>query len=124
MSKKTKAIIRLIVKIILYIVGMIILIATKLDPDMSIFDKIIPMIIGYLLTGLFCGISGWREGEESHKQHEKEHGVTYIINKSGIHRDDGEGYKIIMFIIFAAFGPIATPISCIVDIVNIKNGDL
>ena len=127
MSKKTKFIIRFVLKIILYIVGIIIFFSAKNSATASAqdqFDRILTMVFGYALTGIFCGIAGWKTGEEGHELHEKHHGVMYHITDSGIYRDEGGGYKLLMFIIFMAFGPIGTPISCIIDIIRLATNDV
>lgn len=126
MSTKTKVIIRLILKIILYITGIIIFFSAKnaiTESPQDQFDRLLTMALGYSLTGIFCGISGWKVGEEGHSQHEKDHGILYHITESGIYRDEGTCYKVVMFIIFMAAGPIATPISCIIDIACIVKED-
>ncbi|MBO5315355.1 MAG: hypothetical protein J6B48_02880 [Clostridia bacterium] len=71
--------------------------------------------MGIFFCGIYMGISGWKAGAEAHENWERKHGVTYEVTSDGIVRDEGIGGKAILFVLYLAFGIIATPISCLLD---------
>lgn len=103
-----------IISIVLYIIGVILIVAAFLG-ETSAFTQQYTMIgIGVFLCGFYTALQGIKEGERAHREQERKEGVTYVVDSDGnIRRKKGFLLKLIYFVVFCILGVIVTPIAVI-----------
>ncbi|MDE7439786.1 MAG: MFS transporter [Clostridia bacterium] len=117
-KRKKQRLTRIIVSIILYICGVVLYVCSRFSD--SLLTSWLMILAALLLCGLFTGISWAKFSRKSQDDYDREHGATYVITDTGVHRDRGWGVVIIFFLIGLFFGVIVTPIRVIIDGVGIK----
>lgn len=110
----------LIIAPILYVIGIICIVAGIVIRDGGLPKLILTTAVGMFICGFYTARNGWKAGERAYAEKEQKEGVTYIWDDTGIRRKTGFWTKLLYLVMYTIVGVIVTPINIIKYAINIK----